>query len=110
MRKYIRYTLIGLAVLIPLSFVAGYGLARSSQPFARAREAIELSPQVRSEIGEVANVRLTFFGYNLRYSGAEGQASFHAVATGAGGTNANVYVALERRLGEWSVSGMRVAP
>lgn len=108
MNKVLKYGLIAIVIIIPLSALAGHWLALRSEPFAVMSKAISESAEVRAMVGDVRDISLSWFGYSVKYSGPRGEASFEVKVQGTKGSRV-VFTDLERSAGEWQIQKMRVA-
>lgn len=91
-----------VAIVIVLATISGYFYASVSEPFQLSEQAIEKSPTVQTELGSVRKVRLSPFGYRIKYSGPYGIASFKCGVIGSKATGV-VYVELKREAGLWKI-------
>jgi len=107
MRKKIKYGLIAIAILIPISFIAGHEMAIRSEPFKILKNDIINSSEVRQFVGEVQSISLGWMGYMVRYNGPSGAASFDAMVVGSKGS-VRVFADLKRSAGEWQITKTNV--
>jgi len=103
MRKKVKYGLIAVAILIPLSFIVGHEMAARSEPFMILKNNIMRSSEVEKAVGEVQDISLGWFGYMVRYNGPSGTASFEVMVDGDKGS-IRVFGDLTRSAGEWQIT------
>jgi len=108
MREKIKYGLIAIALLIPISFIVGHEIAIRSEPFMILKNSIMSSSEVEQFVGEVQNISLGWFGYMVRYNGPTGTASFDILVDGNKGS-VRVFADLKRSAGEWQITKTKIA-
>lgn len=104
-KLFVILVIIGLA--LTGSYVVGYWISSTSEPFKLAEKFIYESPLVKNQIGRITNLRQAFFGYSVNYKGSSGSAEFEIVVKGDKGRGV-VFVTLERKTGEWSVTSAQL--
>ena len=97
---------IVLLVLLVTPFV-GYFMATSSEPFQYSMKAIQNAAVVKEVVGDVKSIKLSPFGYSVRYGGSQGWADFEAEVTGTKSSGA-LFVKLEKNLGTWQIVGAKL--
>jgi hypothetical protein len=107
MSRKSRNIIIGVLLLLPLSFVVAYFLAQTSEPFKYTVQTVKKSPAVQEIVGDVKSVKLAPLGYNVRYIGANAWADFQTEVEGAKDSK-TLFVKLERNLGKWEIVGARL--
>ena len=70
-------------------------------------KAIQNSAVVKEVVGDVKSIKLSPFGYSVRYSGPQGWADFETEVTGAKSSGA-LFLKLEKDLGTWQIVGARL--
>lgn len=104
MSKKIKTIIVIALLVLTILPIAGYFLARASEPFEYLTQVIKASSTVKNFLGDVKEVKLAPFGYSVKYSGPHGWAEFKTEVIGekAHGT---LYVKLEKNLGVWQIVG-----
>jgi len=108
MKKKLKYGLIAIAVLIPVSFIVGHELAVRSEPFAILKSNIMASSEVEHVVGQVKQISLGWLGYMVKYSGPSGKASFDTTVVGNKGS-VRIYADLNRSAGEWKINKINIS-
>lgn len=97
---------VGLLILI-VSPIAGYFLARASEPFEYSKTIIRTSAVVKDALGEIKEVKLAPFGYSVKYSGPQGWAEFDTEVIREKGSSP-LQIKIEKNIGVWQVVGARL--
>src|SRR5206468_1450716 len=84
------------------TYLAGYLSSKNSDAFAQAQLYLMESSIAQSKLGQIREVELSPFGYELEFSGSSGSADFKCKIEGATG-NGEAYVKLTKTLGKWKV-------
>lgn len=105
-KKFFVIVVIVVLVLVA-SYVVGYWISSTSEPFKIAQKFIRESPIVGNQIGPITKLRQTFFGYSLNYKGPCGWAEFEIIVGGDKG-GGMVFISLEKKAGEWAVLSARL--
>lgn len=88
-------------VVVVAALVSGHVFLVGGAPFAAAEAFIRAHPTVKSELGGVESVGLSWFS-SMEMSGPSGSAHLRCPVVGAS-ARASVYVDLVRRAGVWEV-------
>jgi hypothetical protein len=109
MKKRKKFFVILVIVVLALvaSYVVGYWISSSSKPFKISQKFIYESAIVKNRIGQITNLRQTFFGYSINYIGPRGWAEFEITVSGDKGRGI-VFISLEKKTGEWAVLSARL--
>ncbi|MBK9160151.1 MAG: hypothetical protein IPM27_01025 [Nitrosomonadales bacterium] len=105
MNKWKRWVLIA-AILTAIAYPGAWLMVQQSDAYIDAETFIRTDPQVVEAIGTVRKVSLSPFGYSLRYSGANGDASFELTVE-AERESASAFVELQK-WGVWEVKFARL--
>lgn len=107
MSKKIKIIVATILLVLIVSPIVGYFLARASEPFEYSKKVIGTSTVVKDALGEVKEVKLAPFGYSVKYSGPQGWAEFETEIIGEKG-HGTLQIKLEKNLGAWQVVGARL--
>lgn len=105
MNKWKRWVLIAV-ILTAVAYPGAWLMVQQSDAYVDAETFIRNDQQVVEAIGSVRKVTLSPFGYSLRYSGANGDASFELTVE-AERESASAFVELQKR-GVWEVKFARL--
>jgi hypothetical protein len=105
MNKWKRWVLIAV-VITAIAYPGAWWMVQQSDAYFDSETFIRNDPQVVEAIGTVRKVSLSPFGYSLRYSGANGDASFELTVEAERET-ASAFVELQKR-GVWEVKFARL--
>jgi len=100
-KKYLVYF---LTMLIVISSISGYYIAKTSEPYLFATKFINNNDAVSKELGDIQSQSLSFFGYSVKYTGPNGKASFKISIIGITGLSGDIYLDLEKETGTWQVT------
>ena len=89
-----------------IAYPAAWVMVQQSDAYINAESFIRNDHQVLESIGAVRKVRLSPFGYSVKYSGANGDASFE-LSVEAERESATAFVELQKR-GVWEVKFARL--
>ncbi len=106
-RRRIFVILIIIVLALIASYVVGYWISSTSEPFKVAQKFVYESPMVKNKIGRITDLRQAFFGYSINYKGPRGWAEFEIIVGGDQGRGV-VFITLERKTGEWKVVSARL--
>jgi hypothetical protein len=106
-RKKLLVILIIIVLALMGSYVVGYWISSTSEPFIVAQKLIYESLIVKNQVGHITKLRLPFFGYSINYKGPRGWADFEILVKG-GKDKGIIFVLLEKRAGEWKVLSARL--
>jgi len=106
-RKKLFAILIIIVLALIGSYVVGYWVSSSSEPFKVAQKLVYESPIVSNQIGRIINLRLPFFGYSINYIGPRGWAEFEILVNGDKGRGI-IFVTLGKKTGDWKVLSARL--
>ena len=106
MPKLTRYLCIAF-VITALAIPAAWLAVQRTDAFSVASSHIKNSVDVRSRLGEIQDIDLSLFGYNMHVVGAGGEASFNLQLKGSLATG-TAFVELTRQ-GTWRPVGTRLA-
>ena len=105
MNKWKRWALIA-AVVTAIAYPGAWWMVQQSDAYIDAETFIRNDQRVLEAIGAIRKVKLSPFGYSLRYSGANGDASFE-LSVEAERDSAFAFIELQKR-GVWEVKFARL--
>ncbi|MCH8622817.1 cytochrome c oxidase assembly factor Coa1 family protein [Undibacterium sp. TS12] len=100
-RRISKYFLLGV-VITAVTYFAGYYFSSTSEAFGAAKDFILQSAIIQKEVGEITEMRLSPFGYELESTGDQGSAEFECRITGTA-KSGKVYVTLKKNSAAWRV-------
>lgn len=94
---------ISICFLLIAASIAGYLIAKASDPYKFTEKMILNSSVIKDRLGEIKSIKLAPFGYSVMYSGSKGNADFEIEISGSR-NNGVLFVVLERNVGIWEIS------
>ncbi|MCY0911875.1 cytochrome c oxidase assembly factor Coa1 family protein [Massilia antarctica] len=91
-----------ILLIFLLAYFSGYFFSKNSEAFLTAKNFIVNSPEARRELGEIIDVQLAPFGYELEFAGHSGSADFECKVIGAL-KKGNAYVKLKKDASGWKI-------
>jgi hypothetical protein len=107
MRKKIKIILFASIFLIVTFFISLYVIANNSEPFQLAKDYILNNSTISSELGDVNDISLAYFGYNISYSGPRGNAEFE-IDVSSKNNNGKVFISMTKESGKWDIKKARL--
>lgn len=104
MSKKTKYIIYILAVLVLITPIVGHYLAKTSEPYLFATKFINDNDVVSKELGDIQSQNLSFFGYSVKYTGPNGEASFNISLIGITGLSGDIHLDLVKETGAWRVT------
>ena len=89
-----------------MSIPAAWLVVQRTDAFSAASNYINNSSEVRAQLGEIQDIDLPLFGYNIRMNGAKGHASFDLKLRGKVATG-TAFVELAKQ-GTWYPTTVRL--
>lgn len=102
MNKKLRIILITTVSLILIFFISLYMVVINSEPYSFAKKYVSNNDIVKEKLGNLTNISLAYFGYNVSYTGPNGVAKFKIKVTSKKGKG-TVYISLDKESGKWNV-------
>lgn len=100
-KRTLKYVLLGVTIAT-LTYLAGYYFSSKSEAFEVTKDFVHQSAIVKKEIGDITEITLTPFGYELEMSGDRGSAEFECKITGKE-KSGKAHVTLIKRSSVWKI-------
>ena len=104
MNKKTKHIVYILAVLVLITPIVGHYLAKTSEPYLFATKFINDNDVILKEFGDIQSQSLSFFGYSVKYTGPNGEASFNILLIGITGLSGDIHLDLVKEVGAWQVT------
>ena len=104
MNRRNKVILIVILLVLTITPLIGYIMASSSDPFQHSKNVIDNSSALKEIVGDIKSVKLSPFGYSVKYIGSHGWAEFEVNVVGTKNSGV-LFIKLEKDLGIWNVLG-----